>query len=330
MRASAIVLWLSAGAMVVVGSVAGCGGDDTSGAAATSGADCSPKAGCSDVESECVALADNSGKTKYALRMSQLVVTTPKVLAEGLVAGIVGEGVTLDREACYLTGGGTFNWLLEFDTATGKLRTGGAKPELDPTKGYCFVEETIAGVPVAPIEFDAAVDPATGSFSASGAIAKVHVPIYLDIEAQGEPVLLPLSQARMFNGTISGDRNCIGRFDVAGLTAYNNLCFPDPDNGVYTFENGAELDGFVTLEEADGVIVDVLNQSLCVVLSGDPDMYGTTDAVKKCTRDGMGKIILQGDRCAATYPDTAAGCADSVFLAAKFAASGALIRESCP
>ena len=66
-----------------------------------------------------------------------------------------------------------------------------------------------------------------------------------------------------------------------------------------------------------------------MLLSGDAAEFGNAEDPKRCTRDGNGDIILQGDRCAADYPATGT-CADSFQLGAKFAASGTIIKETCP
>ena len=339
MSVSKILVVAAVGGVVAASSLAGCGGDDTGGSTGGtttggSGGECSPTdPTCTKVASECIALEDNKAKDKFGLRMSQLIVTQPAVLAAGFVAGIVRDGVTMNLDKCFLKGGGTFNWLLEFDKATGKLRTGGAKPQQDPTAGYCFTQETVTqganSFDIAPIEIDAPID-ASGMFSAATG-ADVIVPIYLDIEATNV-VLLPLHEARIFNGMVSADNNCIGKFNTDGeapLTK-SNLCLPDPDNGVFSFQNGGELDGYITLEEADTVIVSTLGQSLCVLLSGDPGQYGQGADPQVCKRDGNGKILLTGDTCSTTYPSPDAGCADSFKLGAKFAASAVKINTTCP
>src|SRR5262245_27760129 len=134
-----VALWVGAASLS-----GGCGdtaGDNTSNAggsgsnssqSSTTGtgggeATCSPQnPACTVVESECLAMTDNSAKTKFGMRMAQLTITTPSVLATGSIAELVALGVRMDWPECYLNGNGTFSWLLEFDTATGKFRTGGA------------------------------------------------------------------------------------------------------------------------------------------------------------------------------------------------------------
>jgi hypothetical protein len=91
--------------------------------------------------------------------MSAISLTSPPVLASGLVAQIVTGGVSLNVPTCNLSGTGTFNWLLQFDTDAGTLKTGGAKPVSDPTTGFAFVDETPA---VDAGGFDAGVIDAAG------------------------------------------------------------------------------------------------------------------------------------------------------------------------
>lgn len=309
--------------------MAGCGGDDETGTSSgSSGATCEPDAACKSyvgTTSECLALTDNTGSASAGLRMSQLVITRPPVLATGAVAGIVGGAVKLGIDECHLKGTGTFSWLLQFENGT--LKTGGAKPVTDPRGGYCFVNEMVGGQTVAPILVDAPVG-ADGSFSAAMG-ADVVVPIYLDAMAT-QVVLLPLNQARLFGGTLSTDQNCIGDFNGAGLDP-TNLCLPDEEAGIYSFNNAAELEGFITLEQADTVIVDTLGQSLCVLLSGDATQYGVDapDGTKVCARDANAAIVYQGDWCAATNAAADAACKDAVKLGASFAASAVKITGDC-
>jgi hypothetical protein len=311
--------------------MAGCGSDDESGGATSGGTTsggCEPNAACQEyvgTTSECLALTDNSAAPTAGLRMSQLTITQPAVLATGAVAGIVGSAVKLDIDDCNLKGSGTFSWLLQFDN--GVLKTGGAKPVTDPRGGFCFVNEMVGGQTVAPILADATVG-ADGSFSAAMGL-DVVVPIYLDAAATSV-VLLPLNQARLFNGKLSADKNCIGAFNGKGLDP-QNLCLPDEEAGVFSFENGAELEGFITLEQADSVIVDTLGQTLCVLLSGDASQYGTDapDGTKVCARDANMGIIYQGDWCSTTNAAADASCKDAVKLGAKFAASAVKITGDC-
>ncbi len=341
MRLSNVILVLSLGGVGAAGALVGCGSDTATGTTSTSGGGsaststgsnttsggepCSPAASCPQVAaSECISLADNSKATNFTLRMSSLTLTAPLVLTKGLIKSVVGGGVGMNLASCNLNGGGTFSWLLQFDTAAGTLKTGGAKPALDPTKGYSFVDETVTqgGTPFKIAPFTAAAPIGKdGSFAVTMG-ASVIVPIYLDTKAM-DVVLLPLHDAKL-SGKVSADHGCVGKFNAAGLDPAGG-CLPDDTNPLFIGADGkadtdGKLDGYITLEEADSVIVDKLSQSLCVILSGNSGMYGDGGMpVSKCKRDVNMKIVFQGDWCDKSN-DMA--CKDSVRLGAGFSASG--------
>jgi hypothetical protein len=286
---------------------------------------CAPTGECAAVKSDCLALVDNTGKTdKIGLRMAQLAITKPEELAKGAVKSIVANGITMNLDKCNLQGQGTFSWLLEFDTTTGKLKTGGAKPVADPFAGYCFVQDTANGI--APITVDAPVT--AGKFETTEADLSLTVPIYLDAAASSV-VLLPLEGVKIFNATLSADNNCIGKYNADTLSV-DNMCLPDEEAGISYFTDSASLQGFVTTEQADTVDVSALTQSLCVLLSGDAKTYGTdVNGVTKCTRDANNKILLKGDWCSTTNAAATADCADAFQLGATFAASAVKISGDC-
>lgn len=333
MRLSNVLIVLGMASLTGAASLAGCGGDDSSASGSeasgtTSGGDPNCELTnpvCTSVPSECVALKDNSSQTKFGLRMAQLTVTKPDVLSSGLVAKLVAEGVSMNLPQCNLNGTGTFSWLIQFDTMTGKALTGGASPQTDPTKGYCFLDIMVDAFHIQPIEVDSNL--ADGKFSAD--VGDLIVPIFIGSDPSAKPITLPLHKARLYDGTLSADNNCIGQHNAAGLDP-NNLCLPDEDHPA--FINGAKLDGFITIEEADQVIVtDAGNQSLCVILSGDPGMYGTGASPNVCKRDaGTNEILLKGDWCAATNAAADATCMDAFALGAEFAANAVEISGICP
>lgn len=295
----------------------GCGSDsEGDAAAATGGADCTPPAACSAVVSECIAQADNAGSETVALRMSYLVIDAPEALANPFVQDLVLDGVLLDKQECYLDGKGTFSWLLQYDKATGTLKTGGAAPST-PEQGYCFLQGELGGLDVAPIEVAAPLD--GGSFTVAEG-KDVVVPIFDDTTGDSY-ILLPLRQARIFDAKLSADGNCIGTHNAAGLTTVDACFSTYPEYPA--FITGASLDGFITLEDADTVIVPQLGSSLCTIIAGADDGGDP----KKCVRDGEGKIDFAGDWCSET--NSAGGCQDAVKLAATFAASGAKITGDC-
>jgi len=302
----------------------GCGGDDTT-TTPPAAADCAPVAACTTVKSDCEALADNSPASveKATLRFSQLTVTGPPALATGLIATTIADDVLLHQPDCNLTGAGTFSWLMEFDKATGDLRTGGARPS-KPETGYCFVNEMLGTTMVSPLVAKGALK--DGKFSAAMGTDVVYIPIYLD-DTGKTYVLLPLRKPTV-EGTLSSDFNCVGSYNAKGLKPVDNC---EGTTDIPTFINGGKLAGHITLEEADGVDVAILKQSLCVLLSaGKAAMYGDGGMpIERCKRDpGTMKILLEGDWCSTT--NTAGGCKDSFELSAEFAASGMKVTGDCP
>lgn len=309
-------------------------GEETSGTGgAPAGAGCEPAIGCPEVVSDCIAFADQAGADTFSLRISQLTVQAPAALTDTTVKNLLSKGVTLDdNSSCQsadalslFNGDGTFNWILNFDLAAGTLRTGGAELQTDPTKPYCFLSGDIAGFDVAPLEAPISID---GNTFTIEEVRDVAVPIFTDPADQSKVIILPLRGVRIFDSTFSDDHNCIGTFNTD--LDPNNLCLPDAQTP--TFVDGGKLEGYVTLEDADAVLVPELgNASLCTLIAG-ADF--TDQATKTCLRDGTNKITFQGDWCAGTAegePGSAATgtCADAVQLRAGFSASGVTLAESC-
>jgi hypothetical protein len=256
-----------------VGGMGGAGGQGGAGGAGGQSGPCNQQAcspkdpACNQVTSCCIALADNQGAATAGLRISQLTFAKPALLVSGgLVGNLVANSVQMNLDQCNLAGGGTFSWLLQFDPAKDTLRTGGAKPAADPFGGYCFVNELLGGLAIAPVEVQSGL--ASGSFAAG--VGDMIVPIFLDASAS-QYVLLPLKGGKL-TGELSGDSNCIGAYNANKLDPANNCIAEPPDK--LQFTNAGTLDAAMTLEDADAIIVDALAQSLCVLLSGNAAMYG--------------------------------------------------------
>jgi hypothetical protein len=143
------------------------------------------------------------------------------------------------------------------------------------------------------------------------------------VTTTGGVVLLPLHDTKL-SGKVSSDNDCIGKYNSAGLDPASG-CIADDQNPAFIGTDGkadsdGKLDGYITLEEDDSVIVDKLGESLCVILSGDASTYGDGGVpLAKCKRNASMKIIFQGDWCDATNN---ASCKDSLRLSAGFSASG--------
>jgi hypothetical protein len=272
--------------------------------------------------SVCLAHVNQSGSTVLGFRIVQIAFTKPAAFAAGIVASVFQGNAQPNDPACNLEGTGTFSWLLRFDTSSGMLETGGAKPSMLPAGPYEFVDQMVnvgGTFMVAPVETLAPLSPVCGFDAAIGAI---NVPIFLDAAATSL-VLLPLSALHFHDGTLSPDLGCIGRYNATNLDPANS-CLSD---GVHpTFLPGASLDAFISLEQADQVTISALQETLCVLLTGNAAMYGTKNSqgVTVCKRDASNKLIFQGDWCAAT--NQPGGCADAMATSATFAAQAVKIQ----
>ncbi len=259
--------------------------------------------------------------------MAELDLTTPPALATGIVASILGGDIMPDDMACNLDGQGLFSWLLQFDTTAGTLKTGGARPVTDPTLGYAFDDEMITQgtttFQVQPVTYQATIG-ASGQFSTATG-QNLVMPIFLDASGTSV-VLLPLQKASFTMGTLSASHDCIGSYNAAGLQP-SNSCQPDSTHP--QFIDGATLSGYITLANANEVIIMSLDETLCVLLSGNSSVYGTTGptGVQVCTRNANGDILYQGNWCDATNAAATSTCADSVSVSGNFAASSVLITN---
>ncbi|MDI3286386.1 hypothetical protein [Polyangium sp. 15x6] len=324
MRFSNVAASLAAFGLLSLGVFgSGCGGEDTPPSQPPpSGANCALTAECVTTDPTCIALVDNAGQTEFGLRMSQIIISKPATLAAASFIGkTVASGVALKDLKCNLDGSGTFSWLLHFDTTTNTVCTGGAKPVASPADGYTFVNEMVGGFNITPIKFTS--DLSQGSFEVMEG-QDIIVPVYT--AEGGEPILLPLKKARILDGKLSSNNNCVGSYNAEGLDPLN-LCKPYPEENQFTFNNAGKIEGYITLEDADAVEVDLAKKSLCALLTGKDD--GATP-IAKCARDANGKIDYKGDWCDATNAAADGTCADAVQLGAEFAASAVKINGGCP
>jgi hypothetical protein len=254
--------------------------------------------------------------------MSAIDVTSPAALSTGVVKTAFTGGAGLNLPACNQNGTALFSWLLQLDTAASTLKTGGAKPVADPMTGYSFDDETIGAFHVQPAIFPNVAPDTAGNFSVATGVDLV-MPVFLNA-AGTSSVLLPMHQARITQSTLSSNNDCIGNYNAAGLDPANSC---NPDSTHPAFLDAGKFDGYITLDEADTVIITVLNQSLCVLLSGNASMYGMANGsgVTVCKRDNNNVIVYQGHWCAATNAAATGSCADSEQMAGNFAASSVKI-----
>ncbi|MFO0762659.1 MAG: hypothetical protein U0359_39845 [Byssovorax sp.] len=285
---------------------------------------CTPSAAeCRTSTSRCLSMVGPTKGPVFGLRMSQITVTQPASIAEGLVPTLVSALSLPDRPACGIAGEGTLSWLLRFDLESRTLKTGGAAPPVNPAKGYAFFEGTIEDQgkahPIKPatLALDAA---ASCGFTTSA--ADLTIPMFTNAEGT-KVVLVPLHQVSLA-GSLSGDLLCIGVFDPVSLE--RDCCVGTLENP--PFREGGVAAGFFVLEEADTVSTGIAEASLCVVLSGNATEYGDgASPFARCKRDEQGHILFKGDWCAATNAPATDECADALRFSAKFAASGVPLAD---
>ena len=289
---------------------------------------------CDLAGSTCLSLVDNSTATILDLRMSQFRATSPPAFATAVVQGnLFDTSTTLHYDDCFPQGTGLLTWLFQWDVDKGTLTfgAGGPIPTKDAAKqGACFVTLTDA-----PTKFK--VEPKTtastvgadGAFLA-GPVDSMVLPIFQKEDGSAY-ILLPLHQIELDSlpgGGLSDDLgqpsargNCIGRFDPAELDLSTDCkASIGPQS---PWQNGASVVGLISLEEADSVYLPAQQQSLCVLVSGDPVKY-RDPATGRCTRDADKKLLVRGDWDIAT--NAAGGAHDAWRFTGKLAASGIHIR----
>lgn len=305
-----------------------------SGGGSSNAGTCYEPPGCQVVpNNKCLAKVDNQAATKKTLRMSQLRVLAPASLATKLVRDvIVSPAVTQLDVPCLLKDvnkGGLFNWLIDFDTSTGKLRTGGARAIENLDEGYCFLKAEFGGVAVEPVESTLTLDEAKKTYSTKDPIARLAVPIFQKRDPNDVPILLPLRNATIIDVAMSEDGNCIGRYrgepgELSIADDCKTLSGAVDDLTSYRFESGGKIEGIMTLEEADKVKIPDLKRTLCSFLTGKK-AAAQVDGYDVCPREGDS---LAADALAkADAASTPGGPNDSVRLAAEFAASAIKIRD---
>lgn len=275
---------------------------------------------CGAHVSRCLAMHNAHGAPEFTLRVAHITLSAPQALKQGIVKSVFDGSTAPQQEACGLHGDGGFNWLLSFDMASGTLTTGGAKPTTNPSAGYAFVNETLtlggASFSVSPVVLAAPIGPTCGVSSSAG---DVLLPFF-DGTSSTTFTLFPLRSLRFKATAVTPDHDCIGSYDPTGLDP-NNACLPDDAHPA--FIDGGAFSAFIALEDADVIEVPVLNESLCVLLSGDSTSYGQNG---RCKRDANDNIVLQGDWCSATNQPATPGCADALRFEGSFAASGVAMQ----
>lgn len=288
-------------------------------------APCALSPACMAADPTCLGLTSNAGLTKFGLRMAELDLTSPPAFSStGPLGQIVEGAVEPDNATCNQGGTGTASWLLQFDTVAKTLKTGGAKPVADPTSGYSFDTETVGAFQVQPATFSNVAPDSTGGVSIAGTTDLV-MPLFLN-NTGAVSVLLPMHGLSFTGIKLSSSNDCIGAYNAAGLEVSNN-CLPEPT--VPGFIEGGQVTGYISLEEADKVVVSTLQSSLCAILAGGTSQYTTVvDGVSVCKRDGTGdagnggNIVYLGLWCSTTnMASTSSACADAEEVLGSFEAS---------
>jgi hypothetical protein len=280
------------------------------------------------VKSDCLAVADNTGKTSFAVRVGQLDFYKPDAFTGTLEKAAFLASITMNLPKCNLKGSGTFSWIVAVDTTAHTYQIGASKPAADPHDGYSFVNETldVGGqmFPIAPVGGGLTLD-ADGTIHPDP-LEYILLPVYLNAQAT-DVILVPIHKVRVLEAKVSPDFNCIGSYNAAGLKASGG-CLPDVNQNISAFINGGKIDGFISLEEADKIIIKSfgLDRSLCVLLSNSAGVYGDGGSPAKCKRDGTNKIKFNGDWCAATNTGADAVCYDAVSFYGGFAASAVTLK----
>jgi len=281
----------------------------------------------------CEPLTSNTGKNPLNFRFRRIILSAPPALATPFPSfielNVVKPAVDLNAKQCGETGSGTFNWLLTVDKTANTVKTGGAPPTADPFgMGYCYANHpAVTGQDVTSI-----TSPATftgNTFTTQAGPDVLNVPIFLsggtadpnNPQTYIDPatgnltnlVILPLRGGVLKDVTISADSNCIGTLNTTAFTNAN--CADDPSS-CSKWNTAGSLGAYITLADADNVNVSLLNESLCVLLTGT-----TKNAMGKCAP----AALTMGDYCSS--PPGPGGCKDSFWLAATFAASAVTVND---
>jgi hypothetical protein len=278
---------------------------------------CSLPTTCGNV-SQCLNTVDNAGKTKVALRVRRLAVAAPESLTIPLVQRtILNKAMDFASPTCGERGDGSFNWILEVDLATNKLKTGGAAPaDAAGAGGYCFVNTKLNGFDVAPINVNLTKS-AEGLYTTE-TVPVLNVPIFVQGK-RDNVIILPLREVTVKDVALSANGNCIGSYRAGGLTT--DLDCRENISDCPKWLTGGSLAGYIKLSDADKIDIIDIGKTLCTVLTNKTGPDG-----KSCPKTATGEIDVKGDYCSTTK--SAGGCQDSFWLAATLAASATELQAN--
>ncbi len=259
--------------------------------------------------------------------MAELAVAEPSALAQGIMPVLLDALFGPNLPQCGPIGGGDSSWLLRFDLAQNTLTMGGGFPPVKPTDPYAFIDAAVIQgshtYQVAPLTFGLA---ASGEGLSTTTAQDLYLPMFFpgDADDLSGPEVLPIHSLTATDIVVSPSHDCIGRYDPAIFSTQAD-CTPTTPNSMYL--HGGHLEGYLVLDEIDGVAVQALDKTLCLLITGDNGYEYSDDAspVSHCTRND-GVIAFQGDWCAATNAPATATCFDAVHFVADFAASAVPIQ----
>lgn len=322
--------------MAGCGFLLACGGEE--GDEGGGGGSCVPTAaecyvsGPSGPGAACLAKADNTGQAKWQGRFTALDILGPKSLATPFMQeSVVDNGINLNQKPCNEFGAGTFTWLFEIDPVAKTLKTGGGLPLTDPKAGGCFVSLTVGTIEVGPIEVPITIDQNDTHITAKD--INVNVPVFATATNLTNPIILPLHSVDLDATFTDDSHNCIGSYRGAELDPVNS-CKPDtkaipPERA---WNTAGTLDGYITIVEADQVVIDELNgATLCVVLAGGVGTkWNGPEKNCKSSTPWLAGERPEADWCSTTDKPADATCKDAYHLQGKFAAAGTKVTGNCP
>jgi hypothetical protein len=314
----------ASGCFVFDSEASGSGGVGGSGGSApVPPADCGEQMSC-PLGQECLATFANHGAPQFGLRVSELAVQEPATFAQGAVPVLLDALFGPNLPECSGLGGGDTSWLLSFDLAQNTLTMGGGASVAAPTDPYAFITASVSQglqtYPVAPLTFDLVAS--AGGLGTTNA-QDFYLPMFIPDNDTSTSVL-PFHSLVASNIVVSSSHDCIGSYDPAIFSPQAD-CKPTAPNSRYL--HGGHLEGYLVLEETEGVPVALLDQTLCVLVTGNADVFSDhMSPIEHCARTSDGIIAFHGDWCAATNAPATATCFDAVHFAADFAASAVPIQ----
>lgn len=302
-----------ASSSATTGSGQACGGPLSPG-------ECAPEpASCEGSASACLAPEAACDTDPKLLRMVHLTFSEPSAFTD-TVGEILTTSVAPNAKDCFLNGTGVFSWLIELDAGKGTIKTGTAKDSDTASSGYCFDNGSVNAGGKA---YTVVPTIGTATVGADGTLDAEVIDSLTIAAALGRSnyIMLPFQQLQFHDTTVSPDGACIGAFNIEGLKQ-DDLCIGSSETP--SFVGGGAFDAYITLEEADSIVIDTLGMTLCVLLTNDSD-FGSP---KMCKRTN-GVIDAKGDWCAMSNHAATPTCFDAVHVSATFAASAVVRKGGC-